>query len=104
MYPEIIPALHNVLDLDSFDPRLYNKVCEVFRQNGIPMTDYQTWSKSQLSGLGDGENLSLIFSGNQDEGTSSNPPELTTPKIGKWDENNEAHVGGNQWQGGTGGR
>jgi hypothetical protein len=22
---------------------------------------------------------------------------------GKWDEKNEAHVGGNQWQGGTGG-
>jgi hypothetical protein len=23
--------------------------------------------------------------------------------LGKWDEKNEAHVGGNQWQGGTGG-
>ena len=25
------------------------------------------------------------------------------PKFGKWDEKNEAHVGRNQWAGGTGG-
>ena len=37
------------------------------------------------------------------EGTSSRPPPLSGPKLGKWDENNDPHVGGNQWQGGTGG-
>ena len=32
------------------------------------------------------------------------PPEFKGPKHGKVDPNNAPHVGGNQWQGGSGGR
>lgn len=104
--PGIIEALHNILDMDSFDDRLYNKLCDVFRRNGIPMTSHKTWLLMQASGDGrNTEKLSILYSGNdQQEGVSSNPPPLKGPKLGKWDEKNEAHVGGNQWQGGTGGR
>ena len=37
------------------------------------------------------------------EGKSWNPPALDAPKFGQWDDKNEAHVGGSNWAGGTGG-
>jgi MoxR-like ATPase len=37
------------------------------------------------------------------EGESWNPPALDMPKFGEWDDKNEAHVGGSNWAGGTGG-
>jgi hypothetical protein len=100
VYPGLISALHNVLDMDSFDDSLYKKIGDVFRRNGIPMTDYRTWVKHASIGSGSNSNknekLDIQYSGS--------PPGLTQPKLGKFDENNEPHVGGNQWQGGTGGR
>merc|ERR1719486_645685 len=35
---------------------------------------------------------------------SPSPPELADPKHGKEDPNNDPHIGGNTWAGGTGGR
>jgi hypothetical protein len=102
VYPGLISALHNVLDMDSFDDSLYKKIGDVFRRNGIPMTDYRTWGKHASIGSGSNSNekLDILYSGSNKNGYAS----LTQPKIGKFDENNEPHVGGNQWQGGTGGR
>ena len=37
------------------------------------------------------------------EGESWKPPALKDPKFGQWDDKNEAHVGGSNWAGGTGG-
>jgi hypothetical protein len=37
------------------------------------------------------------------EGESWRPPALEAPKFGQWDDKNEAHVGGSNWAGGTGG-
>ena len=49
-----------------------------------------------MIGMGDGSKLELKF---RDSGKDVN-----SPKFGKIDEKNEAHVGGNEWAGGSGGR
>ena len=100
MYPnddEVI-VLHNVLDLDTFDSDTYKRLGEVFRKHGFKFDTYEKWK--QVAG---GE-LTVEYVGDRsEEGKSSSPPSLSEPKEGKWDEENKAHVGGNQWQGGTGG-
>jgi hypothetical protein len=110
-YPDdgIVTALHNVLDFDSYDDRTYSLLCKVFQRHGIPVSDYQSW-KEALSRAEDTSNgkssrdLRIEYLDPNGNGVASpTPPPLTNPKFGKWDENNEAHVGGNQWAGGTGG-
>lgn len=91
-------VLHNVLDLDTFDVDTYKKLGEVFRKHGFKFDLYEKWKNAA------GKHLTVEYVGDRSqEGTSSSPPPLSGPKEGKWDEKNEAHVGGNQWQGGTGG-
>jgi MoxR-like ATPase len=107
-YPSdnIVTALHNVLDFDSYDDAIYSTLGRVFQRHGIPVTDYPTWREAlQRTALdAEGGNLRVeFFSRNGPDGESLNPPENSSPKQGKWDENNEAHIGGNQWAGGTGG-
>lgn len=102
-YPEdtVITALHNVLDFDSFDASVYGTIGRVFQRHGIAVEDYASWQKAILE---QGRNLRIEFGDERgSEGSSSNPPPLDDPKEGKWDEKNEAHVGGNTWAGGTGG-
>jgi len=110
-YPEdgVVAAIHNVLDYDSFDVG-YNTIGKVFNLFGIDMSSYASWQAAQArmqakaNGDGGGRPLAIEYTQQRDaEGTSSSPPPLSMPKVGKWDENNEAHVGGNQWAGGTGG-
>lgn len=100
-YPEddIVAVLHNVLDLDSYDEHQYQKLGEVFRKHKFSFDSYSRWMRGLREAFSDGS-LKIEYISN--EGAST-PPPLTSPKIGKWDDNNEAHVGGNQWQGGTGG-
>jgi MoxR-like ATPase len=109
-YPDddIVSTLHNVLDFDSFDEKTYAMLAEVFRRHGIPATDYPSWRealiRSQSQGGGIDSKLLIEYLGGRDsDGHSSSPPPLSMPKRGKWDEDNEVHVGGNQWAGGTGG-
>ena len=110
-YPDdgVVAAIHNVLDFDSFDDATYLLIGKVFSHYGIEMSSYDVWqaaqARIQASANGDGGRpLAIEYTKQRNaEGTSSSPPPLSNPKIGKWDENNEAHVGGNQWQGGTGG-
>ncbi|GMI06283.1 hypothetical protein TrLO_g11996 [Triparma laevis f. longispina] len=55
----------------------------------------------------DGEGMRSLTQGPElrdgTEGESWRPPALDDPKFGQWDEKNEAHVGGSNWAGGTGG-
>jgi MoxR-like ATPase len=93
-------AVHNVLDFDSFDDTTYRTLIGVFAQHGISMEDYGgTWKEMSLGY----KDLAIEFTNRDKEGISSLPPDLSSPKVGKWDDDNEAHVGGNQWAGGTGG-
>ena len=97
----MVSAFHNVIDFDSFDNATYLTLGEVMNRHGISIEGYATWKKVLEQ---ESNNLSIEFKGEQSsEGISNNPPPLDSPKFGKWDEKNEAHVGGNQWAGGTGG-
>ena len=100
-YPEdsITAVLHNVLDLDTYDEHQYQKLGEVFRKHNFNFDSYGKWLLGNQEAFSEGS-LKIEYVSN--EGVSV-PPPLTSPKVGRWDENNEAHVGGNQWQGGTGG-
>ena len=102
-YPsdDIISILHNVLDFDSYDTNTYGKLGEVFKRHGIGVERYASWQEAMLRSA---RNLRLELSDDRpSDGVSHNPPPLDIPKEGKWDDKNEAHVGGNQWAGGTGG-
>ena len=110
-YPEdgLDVALQNILDFDSYDIQTYQLLRETFRKNGIEIS--RSWSGEEGSALNkyDGEsqqNISIEYldsTGRADDGESLHPPKNSSPKFGKWDDNNDIHVGGNQWAGGTGG-
>ena len=106
-YPDdgIVAAIHNVLDFDSFDDATYILIGKVFSHYGIEMSSYDVWKAAQarIQATNDGDGgrpLAIEYTKQRNaEGTSTSPPPLSYPKHGKFDENNEAHVGGNQWQG-----
>lgn len=102
-YPDdgIIAALHNILDFDSYEDTVYTTLAKVFQQHDIPVESYGRWKEAIGRHT---KSLEIeVFGERSAEGTSSSPPPLSDPKRGKWDDKNEAHVGGNQWAGGTGG-
>jgi MoxR-like ATPase len=97
----LISILHNVLNFDSYDTNVYGILGKVFQRHGIPVQSYDSWRDAVLQ---HGKNLEIEFTDRRgEESTNNNPPALESPKFGKWDDKNEAHVGGNQWAGGTGG-
>ena len=103
-------ALQNVLDFDSYDEETFSILGETFEKNGIGITDSWTWKEGlsrykHIVKEESQEGLSIEFMDSSKGGDqkSFNPPKISSPKFGKWDENNEIHVGGNQWAGGTGG-
>jgi hypothetical protein len=102
----LVSALHNVLDFDSYDEHTYALLGQVFQRHGIPVSDYRSWKealyRSDVSSDGRAFTDLRIEYLNADgtSGESPNPPGLSAPKFGKWDESNEPHVGGNQWAGG----
>jgi hypothetical protein len=101
---DLASILHNILDFDSFDERTYSTLCQVFERHGIKASGYREGGRLGLAQGDTSGSLAIEFLNPRGEdGTSNSPPPLSDPKYGKWDENNEAHVGGNQWAGGTGG-
>ena len=97
----VVSAFHNVIDFDSFDSSTYLALGDVMSRHGFSIEEYATWKRVLAE---ESKHLSIEFSGEEgSEGISSDPPPLDSPHLGKWDEKNEAHVGGNQWAGGTGG-
>ena len=106
-YPDddVVSALHNVLDFDSFDDHVYAMLGRVFQRHGFDMTEYQRFNLAfERVESNQKQRLEIELLGERrTDGYSEFPPELREPKLGKWDDKNEAHVGGNQWAGGTGG-
>jgi von Willebrand factor A domain-containing protein 8 len=109
-YPQdnVVAVLHNVLDFDSFYEQTYGTLGQVFQRHGLEVTSYPAWVKAMKAGAvdakGDYSSLEIEYlNGRGEAGTSNNPPDLGSPKRGKWDDRNDPHVGGNQWAGGTGG-
>ena len=98
---DLVSILHNVLDFDSYDHSVYGLLGQVFQRHGVEVGSYEAWKNAAIKR---GKNLEIEFgNGSSSDSTSSTPPDLGMPKEGKWDENNDPHVGGNQWAGGTGG-
>lgn len=98
-FPEdgVVAALHNVLDFDSYEDTVYSNLAKTFQRHNIPVETYARWKESMERNK---DSLKIeIIGQTSSEGVSANPPPLGSPKRGKWDENNEAHVGGNQWAG-----
>ena len=81
-------ALENVISFDRFDNIVMKQLGIIFSRHGITITQSES---SKVS-------AEMI------EGGISTPKTRTSsPKHGKIDENNDPHVGGNTWAGGTGG-
>jgi MoxR-like ATPase len=102
----LVSALHNVLDFDSYDEHTYALLGQVFQRHGIPVSDYPSWKEAltrsdvSLDGRAFTDLRIEYLNADGTSGDSPNPPGLSAPKFGKWDESNEPHVGGNQWAGG----
>jgi von Willebrand factor A domain-containing protein 8 len=62
-------TLHNVIDLDSFDENLYQRICSIFKKNGL--------LPHRISHVGD-KRMDIQYIENE----SSAPPTLATPKKG----------------------
>jgi len=106
-YPEdgLVVSLHNVIDFDSYDEQTYLMLGKVFQKHGITISDYSSQSEQLFEHSFGSEGTSgqalhieyLDYSRAEDK-NSLNPPKHSNPKFGKWDDKNEAHVGGNQWR------
>ena len=99
-----------MLDFDTLVPHIRKQITKVFQKHGIPIPDSSIEFNSQerYSGrLSDEEIRKKLFTNRNGtdrfEGTSFPKTDMSGPKHGKEDENNEPHVGGNTWAGGTGG-
>lgn len=81
-------AIENVIAFDRFDTALMNQLGSIFKRHGVRLPAAQS---------------STEFGGGRDGGISTPKTRTSDPKHGKEDPNNEPHVGGNTWAGGTGG-
>jgi hypothetical protein len=77
-------AIENIVAFDRFDPSLMKQLEAIFKQHGVQLP-----AGTALAGRG------------REGGISTPRTRTSSPKHGK--ETTEAHVGGNQWAGGTGG-
>ena len=84
----ILGALENVIAFDRFDNVLLKQLSSVFGRHGV-----------QVSVEKSGNALAAGTEG----GISTPKTRSSMPKHGKVDENNDPHVGGNTWAGGSGG-
>lgn len=100
-YPNdsISQALSNVLAFDTFDEQAKKYIIEIFNKNQLQLEDFVLFSNSRnfINTL-DWKNKNLNMWIEYDKSR-----EATSPKHGKEDPDNNPHVGGNTWAGGTGG-
>ncbi|XP_052868127.1 von Willebrand factor A domain-containing protein 8 [Anopheles cruzii] len=87
----------NVLDHDRYAPETIEQVTAVLLKHGLPIGEY-TEGSDALGALRHQRPLRLALK------NSRSDKKVTGPKQGQIDPNNEPHVGGNKWMGGTGGR
>ncbi|KAJ0176447.1 hypothetical protein K1T71_007626 [Dendrolimus kikuchii] len=93
-YPEedLATAIGNVFDFDRYSKDMADTLLEVLHSSGLPTEGVlQGRSKEALKKL----QMTIDRVSGKD---------VSSPKHGKEDPDNEPHVGGNTWAGGTGGR
>ncbi|XP_059052100.1 von Willebrand factor A domain-containing protein 8 [Achroia grisella] len=93
-YPEedIATAIGNVFDFDRYSKDMADTLLEVLHASGLPTEGVlEGRSKEAL------KKLQMTIE-------SKSGKDVSSPKHGKEDPDNEPHVGGNTWAGGTGGR
>ncbi|KAF7279849.1 hypothetical protein GWI33_006657 [Rhynchophorus ferrugineus] len=87
-------VVFNVFDFDRYSPELLDTLAEVLQRHGfaknVLSAEYLAAKRSQ-------EKIQVTV--NRHSGL-----DVSAPKHGKEDPNNDPHVGGNTWAGGTGGR
>ncbi|XP_050100518.1 von Willebrand factor A domain-containing protein 8 [Anopheles aquasalis] len=86
----------NVLDHDRYAPETLEQVTAVLLRHGLPIGEYAEGCEA-VAALRRQRQLQLTVRSHSGKGVSG-------PKHGKVDPNNDPHVGGNTWAGGTGGR
>uniref|UniRef100_A0A182Q551 von Willebrand factor A domain-containing protein 8 n=1 Tax=Anopheles farauti TaxID=69004 RepID=A0A182Q551_9DIPT len=89
-------VIGNVLDYDRYAPETLDQVTAVLLRHGLPIDAYADGCEA-LAAKRRERHLQLTVRSTSGKGVSG-------PKHGKVDPNNEPHVGGNTWAGGTGGR
>ncbi|XP_040173363.1 von Willebrand factor A domain-containing protein 8 [Anopheles arabiensis] len=89
-------VIGNVLDYDRYAPETLDQVTAVLLRHGLPVGEYAAGCEA-LAAMRRQRELQLTVRSHSGKGVSG-------PKHGKVDPNNDPHVGGNTWAGGTGGR
>lgn len=84
----------NVLDFDRYSSESLQKVTEVLQRHGL---DIGVYAQNELSALRRAQPIQITVERKSGLSTSD-------PKHGEEDPENNPHVGGNRWAGGTGGR
>lgn len=88
-------ALRNIFDFDVHRPEITNALYEILKRHGLPV------SKVGMDAVREGASKETKKALNVDY-KPKGPTDLSAPKYGK--DTDKAHVGGNTWAGGTGGR
>lgn len=81
-------AFENVISFDRFDNIVLKQLATIFSDHGVPVAVIKRGTTSTTGTEG---------------GVSTPRTRTSSPKHGKIDENNDPHVGGNTWAGGSGG-
>uniref|UniRef100_A0A182RBI3 von Willebrand factor A domain-containing protein 8 n=1 Tax=Anopheles funestus TaxID=62324 RepID=A0A182RBI3_ANOFN len=89
-------VIGNVLDYDRYAPETLDQVTAVLLRHGLPIGEYAEGCEA-LTAMRRERQLQLTV-------RSHSGKDVSAPKHGKVDPNNDPHVGGNTWAGGTGGR
>ncbi|KAL3279620.1 hypothetical protein HHI36_017125 [Cryptolaemus montrouzieri] len=92
---DIEDVMFNVFDFDKYNPEMVQTLGEVLFRHGL--TSKNVFSQEYLAKKRARKELQVTV--NRYSGLDTN-----APKHGKEDPNNDPHVGGNTWAGGTGGR
>ncbi|XP_065077399.1 von Willebrand factor A domain-containing protein 8 [Ochlerotatus camptorhynchus] len=91
---DMAELIGNVLDYDRHTPETLDQVTNVLLKHGLAIAPY---AKNELAALRKQREIQMTIKSHSGKGVSA-------PKHGKVDPNNDPHVGGNTWAGGTGGR
>ncbi|KFB42502.1 AGAP000545-PA-like protein [Anopheles sinensis] len=86
----------NVLDYDRYAPETLDQVTAVLLKHGLPIGPYAEGVEA-VANLRRQRELQMTI-------RSKSGKDVAGPKHGRVDPNNDPHVGGNTWAGGTGGR
>uniref|UniRef100_A0A8D8BLW5 von Willebrand factor A domain-containing protein 8 n=2 Tax=Culex pipiens TaxID=7175 RepID=A0A8D8BLW5_CULPI len=91
---DMAELIGNVLDYDRHTPETLDQVTNVLLKHGLEIAPY---AKNELASLRRQREIQMTIK-------SHSGKDVSGPKHGKVDPNNDPHVGGNTWAGGSGGR